>query len=69
MKQITLSIPDDKVKFFMELIKSLNFIKMEEPLESDIPEQHKIVLEERIQYTKKNLDTFLNWDEVKKEFE
>jgi hypothetical protein len=29
MKQVTLNIPDDKYKFFLELIKSLNFVKVE----------------------------------------
>jgi hypothetical protein len=30
MKQVTLNIPDDKYKFFLELIKSLNFVKVEQ---------------------------------------
>jgi hypothetical protein len=30
MKQITIHIPDNKVPFFMELIKNLKFIKMVE---------------------------------------
>lgn len=30
MKQITLNIPDSKYSFFMELVKSLNFVKISE---------------------------------------
>jgi len=28
MKQVTLNIPDNKYPFFMELVKSLNFVKV-----------------------------------------
>lgn len=34
MKQVTIHIPDNKVTFFMELIKSLKFIKKVETQES-----------------------------------
>ena len=30
MQQLTLNIPDDKLPFFMELIKNFNFIDLEE---------------------------------------
>ena len=30
MKQVTLNIPDKKFPFFMELIKNLGYVKMEE---------------------------------------
>ena len=30
MKQITLNIPDNKYSFFMELIKSLGFVKVKD---------------------------------------
>jgi hypothetical protein len=30
MKQVTLNIPDKKLPFFMELIKNLGYVKMEE---------------------------------------
>jgi hypothetical protein len=34
MKQITLKIPDKKFKFFMELIKNLDFVKVEDETDS-----------------------------------
>ena len=34
MKQVTIHIPDNKITFFMELIKSLKFIKKVETQES-----------------------------------
>lgn len=39
MKQITIHIPDNKVSFFMELIKSLKFIKKVETEEGTSKEQ------------------------------
>lgn len=30
MKQVTLNIPDNKYQFFLELVKSLNFVKVKD---------------------------------------
>jgi hypothetical protein len=50
MKQITLYIPDNKYTFFMELVKSLGFVKV-----SDNP---KLTLKQQdfVEGTKKSLD-------------
>ena len=46
MREITLKIPEDKVDFFLELIKQLDL----EVAEFDvIPEAHKEIVRERIQ--------------------
>jgi hypothetical protein len=34
MKQITLKVPKEKFRFFMELIKSLEFVKVEDERDS-----------------------------------
>lgn len=39
MKQVVLNIPDDKYPFFMELIKSLDFVK--------VPEEVKLTKKQR----------------------
>ena len=36
MKQVTVNIPDNKYKFFLELIKNLKFVKVKE--EGDVKE-------------------------------
>ena len=41
MKQVTIQIPDDKFSFFMELIKSLKFVKRVET--SDDPSKAEIM--------------------------
>lgn len=43
MKQITLNIPDNKVPFFMELIKNLDFVKNVET--NDEPTKEQILSE------------------------
>jgi hypothetical protein len=35
MKQIVLNVPDNKYPFFMELVKSLGFVKVSEELKLD----------------------------------
>lgn len=61
MKHISLSVPDDKYKFFMELIQNLDFVKLEEV---DIPEEHKALVRKRIEASNKNPDQLLDWDQV-----
>ncbi len=40
MTQIILNIPDNKLSFFMQLIKEFNYIKIEEP-DNSIADEHK----------------------------
>ena len=39
MKQITLSIPEDKYSFFVELLNSIDFVSIDNY--PSIPEEHK----------------------------
>ncbi len=45
MKQVTLNIPDNKYKFFIELINNLGFNELDNV---HIPEEHKVIVRERI---------------------
>jgi hypothetical protein len=68
MKQITVTISDDKENLFIELMKSLSFVKNVEPFEStDIPEWHKAVIDQRMENYSKNPESFQDWDDVQKE--
>ena len=46
MKQVTINIPENKFAFFMKLMKSLNFVKVVEPVQATeeqlTPEQREI---------------------------
>lgn len=49
MKQITIHIPENKVAFFMELIKSLKFIKKVETQESTYKEEILLDLQSAVE--------------------
>lgn len=68
MKQIAVTIPDNKESLFMELMKSLSFVKNAEAIEiEDIPEWHKAIIDQRMDNYKENPESYRDWDEVQKE--
>lgn len=68
MKQITISIPDNKEEFFIDLMESLSFVKKIESVENiDIPEWHKAILDQRMENYKNNPESYRKWEDVKKE--
>ena len=62
MKEVTLKIPENKVSFFMELVKQLG---LEVTEEVDISEHHKIIVRERIRTTK--AEEMVSWKEAQKQ--
>jgi hypothetical protein len=65
MKEITLKIPDKKLSFFMELIEHLGF---EITKETEIPEEHKTIVRERIKKSRQNPDRLVDWEKVQDNF-
>jgi hypothetical protein len=68
MQNLTVKIPDNKLDFFLELINSLGFVKVEkEEAATTIlsQEQIKLVEEERNKI-KNNSDYLLDWNEARK---
>ncbi len=63
MKQITLSVPDEKYEFFMELLQSLDFVSIDD---FEIPEAHQKLVLERIKTS--TPESLKNWDEIKSQF-
>jgi len=63
MKEVTLKIPDKKFGFFMELIKQLGFEVSEE---TEIPEEHKAIVRERIKTAK--AEDMVPWKDARKQF-
>jgi hypothetical protein len=63
MKQITLSVPEEKYDFFLELLNSIDFVSIDD---FSIPEEHKNLVRERIRTATPS--SFKNWDEVKHQF-
>lgn len=60
MRQVTLSVPEDKYEFFMELMKSIDFVSVEN---IPIPESHKEIVRERIKNSSRG--DFKSWKEVR----
>ena len=63
MKEVTIKIPDKKFNFFMELINHLGF---EISLETEIPEEHKEIVRERIKASKS--EDLIEWNNARKQF-
>jgi hypothetical protein len=62
MKEITLKIPENKFRFFMELIANLGFETIEDV---EIPEEHKAIVRERIKNSKP--EDLIPWKEARKQ--
>lgn len=70
MKHITISIPDNKEQLFIDLMKSLSFVKKIESVENiDIPEWHKTIIDQRMANYKNNPESYREWKDVKKEID
>ena len=64
MKKVTISIPEEKYSFFMELQESLDFATVNSMEDIEISEEHKALVRDRI----KTATVFKDWDEVKDSF-
>lgn len=70
--KFTINVKKGKVPFFLELLKNFDFITIENTHESeqtDISEEHKKILDQRIANYKSDPDQLLDWDNVKKDIE
>jgi len=63
MKQIILNIADNKFPFFIELIESMDFVNVQD--EYDISQEHKDIIDERLEKIKENPDRLLDWNKAK----
>jgi len=66
MKQIAVTIPDNKEALFIELLKSISFVKGFEPIEY-IPEWHKAIIDQRVENYKTNPESYRDWEDIQKE--
>lgn len=65
MKEITIKVPDTKLRFFLELFKQLGLeVKSEEIV---ISKEHQQIVLDRIKNTKE--EDLLNWDDIKDDFD
>jgi hypothetical protein len=67
MKQFTITVSDDKVDFFVELMESITCVKeVKEENSFEVPEEHKTLVRERIAKYENSPDSYLEWDEIEK---
>lgn len=69
MANFNVTIPDSKIGFFKELLASLNFTVTETAQENELSPEHKKILDQRLDEYEKNPDSYLSWEEVKKDLE
>jgi hypothetical protein len=65
MQKITLLIPEQKLAFFLELVRQLGLEVYEE---SEVSEAQKEVVRERIRFSDENPESMRDWDKIKSEF-
>jgi hypothetical protein len=70
MKQYTITIPNEKNQFFLELMTSLGFSVLDNGdfnmEDINIPQWQKDILDERL--TNASVDSSKNWNDVKDDF-
>lgn len=65
MKQYTITIPDNAENSFIELMKSISYIKnIERSNFFDIPEEHKQIVRDRIAKYENAPESYLTWEDI-----
>lgn len=68
MKQISVTIPDNKETLFIEFMKKLSFVKGIEKLDNmDIPELHKNIIDQRTKNYMDHAESYRDWEDLQKE--
>jgi hypothetical protein len=68
MKQIAVTIPDNKVNLFMDLMNNLSFVQKVEDMESlGIPDWHKKIIDKSLNKYKNSPEAFMDWEDVQNE--
>ena len=65
MKEVTIKVPEEQYRFFMELLQQLGLEATDEET-FEVPELHKDIVRNRLKTL--NLENLKDWDEVKGKF-
>lgn len=63
-QQVIVSVAEEKYSFFIELMKSMDFVSVDDDL--SIPEEHKRLVIERKRTA--TAESMKNWDDIKDTF-
>ena len=65
MKNFTITIPDNKEAIFIEMMKSLSFVKkIAAANANDISEEQQEIVLSRLQYMEENPERYLCWEDI-----
>jgi hypothetical protein len=70
--ELTVNIKEQsKIAAFLNLISKMDYIEIVDVKENleELPVEHKVLLDYRLQKIKKGETTFKNWDLIKKKYE
>jgi hypothetical protein len=70
--ELTINIKDQKdIASFLNLIRKFDYVEIVDVKEnnSDLPIEHKILLDERFKRVENGTTSFKNWDLVKRKYE
>lgn len=68
MKQIAVTVPDDKEQLFLEMMKNISFVQHIEEIETtDIPEWHTHIIDRRVESYHSNPDSYRDWESIQQE--
>ncbi len=68
MAHFSVTVPENKVTFFKELLQSLSF-KGEQTDDIELSDAQKAIIDQRLENYKNNPDSYLDWEEVQKDIE
>ena len=68
MANFNVTVPEHKVDFFKALLSSLDFIS-EHSSDTDLTEEQKNILDQRLANYKNNPGSYLDWEDVQKDIE
>ena len=67
MKNFTITIPDNKENIFVEMMKSISFVKkIEAANDISIFEEHQEIVRKRIQRMEEHPESCLNWEDIER---
>ena len=67
MKNFTITIPDNKENIFIEMMKSISFVKKIEAInEISISAEHKEIVHKRIQHIEEHPESCLSWEDIER---
>lgn len=69
MTQLSVTIPDNKLDFFVELLQNLGFASIEPMETGSLTDAQKAILDQRLENYKTNPESYIDWKTVQTEIE